>query len=565
MTKKLSIALLLAMAAIAIAVPVLAAYYIDINVTESNGTNYDMLAMNMTLDVDYLASHQFIDEDGLDVRVKTSMGDNVPFMLVDDRLLFVSDITASKTTNFQLTTGNTALSNFPIIAGHGGYVTITDTANLEPGGNFELEWDGYVDTDTAGNLINKTDSIVVASDGAGHITATITKQADIDHTDNDGYMSLYAGSTTRAGERINSVLLGTIIQVSFKMSKTGSPTGTAYIRIRAVSDDSIIGTIGTIDVSTIAGTATWYDFTGSVFNTATQDLRFSFEYSGGDVDNYIRVLYNSSNTLSSGVRTTYSGSWTDTTGDTAIKVHYHAAPSVSAEVETGGHTIIVNGDGLELTIYIDDSEEDSDTIQAVVNTANNWVVGSDATPYFNYYKHTVSSSLKLRYEPDDIISGTTLLNEENPGTYDGTFTFGSNPAGIAITHSTLQLEESYYPTGASTNPTDIITPEPAELISGVNLERLSHNPFSPLVEAIADSSDGKLTESLVWIGGAWFILIGVVIYLFIKLREHLMFAALAGCGLSIAFYVMGIFDYWIIIVFGIGAIAAIVHEKQPTW
>lgn len=566
MAKRLSIILLVGLLSLLLSVPALAAYYISIDVTESNGTDYDMLAMNVSMDVDYLVAHQFITADGTDVRVKNSQGTELPFMLADDKLMFALPVTASKTTGLEMTNDNSVLSSFPVITGHSGYVTITDHANLELSNNFELEWDGYVDTTVSGDLISKTDAFDVSSDGAGHIDATIYKQADIEQTQQSTSMIIHGagGAYTRAAERVNNVAAAYTIKVSYYLQKVGNPTGTAYVRVRQVSDDSIVGTIGTVDVSTLG--TNWYDFTGSIYNPIAQDLRFTFEYSGGDSSNYIVARYYS-DVLSNAVNSRYDGSWSDYgTADTTIKIYYGPSASVTATVPSGEHTIKVAADGSTLKIYKDGVEEDSTTVIGTINNANNWVLGSDAIPYFNSYTHTTSDTLRITYEPDDIISGTTLPNEENPGTYDGTITWGSNPAGIAISTSGLKVEEEYYYTGGGTGGGgDIFEPEPAQLISGVDLDKLSHNPFAPLVNGIAEGSGGLLPAAIVWIGGAWFILIAAGTALIILMREHLVFAAAVSMGLAIAFYLMGIFDYWVLIVLGILLGASIVHERTPTW
>lgn len=86
-----------------------------------------------------------------------------------------------------------------------------------------------------------------------------------------------------------------------------------------------------------------------------------------------------------------------------------------------------------------------------------------------------------------------------------------------------------------------------------------------MVESIAAISGGQLTERLIWLGMAWFAFIAAVIGIFLGTQQNLVFTASTGLGLSILFYVMGIFNYAVIILCAIGFIAAIVHERMPTW
>ena len=216
-------------------------------------------------------------------------------------------------------------------------------------------------------------------------------------------------------------------------------------------------------------------------------------------------------------------------------------------------------------IDIDGSNEDSTALGGVScnDNANDFIIYE--LPYYNSYTHTTSDTLRITYAPDSIISGTTLTNETNPGTHDGAITWGSNPAGISISTSGLLLDESYYYTGGESGTTDIFAPEPAELAPGLDNDKLDHNPLSPGVEGFAAASNGAFTESLVWYGIAWFSVIALAIVLVILVREHLVLAASVSFGLCIFWYVSGVFDYWVLIIFGIFFGATLIHERMPTW
>ena len=130
-------------------IPVLGAYYANLQVVEANGNPYTQLALQKAVDVQRLVDNGYISPTGLDTKVVTGAGTPLPHMLVDDRLLFVTDITASSTSNLLFTTGNTPLDSFPVIVGDGGYVTTADNDDLELGNDFEIEYEGYMDTATA--------------------------------------------------------------------------------------------------------------------------------------------------------------------------------------------------------------------------------------------------------------------------------------------------------------------------------------------------------------------------------------------------------------------------------
>ena len=165
-----------ALISLLVSVPVLAAYYAYIYVTESNGTSYTQLAMNQTLNVDYMVDEGYITSTGLDTRITDAAYSVVPHMLAEDRVCWVDDITGSTTTQFIFFTGQSALSAFPTITGHGGYVTVADHADLELGDTFAIGVVGYIDTSAGANknIVRKDSAVRLYVSGASEITFTIT-------------------------------------------------------------------------------------------------------------------------------------------------------------------------------------------------------------------------------------------------------------------------------------------------------------------------------------------------------------------------------------------------------
>jgi len=141
---------------------------------------------------------------------------------------------------------------------------------------------------------------------------------------NSNYNLYNGGTISRIGQRIDSFPVVPITQISFYLRKVGSPTSTAYIRVRAVSDDSIIGTIGTLDVSTLTTSWAWYDFSGSVSVPSSQNIRISIEYYGGGASNRVEFGYWAAR-VCSGVLTRYlvgSSKWQDESDDSTFKLYW---------------------------------------------------------------------------------------------------------------------------------------------------------------------------------------------------------------------------------------------------
>lgn len=175
---------------------------------------------------------------------------------------------------------------------------------------------------------------------------------------------LYNGSNTREGMRYNSFPVTTIYGATFRLHKSGSPTGSAYVRVRKVSDDSIIGTLGSIDVSTLTGTSTWTLFASPIDNTTSQDIRICVEYTGGDSENNITVGYGT--TSDTTLRAYYSGSWTDSSSQrmAGLLIWEGSTPSRVAEIAIvnpyeNTYTNGVRETGSSLTRYIAMHEAES--------------------------------------------------------------------------------------------------------------------------------------------------------------------------------------------------------------
>lgn len=149
--------------------------------------------------------------------------------------------------------------------------------------------------------------------------------------ENPLYNSAIDGFTfARAGQRINDVPTGAVVaHVSLYMDRIGKPSGVGSCVVRKVADDSIVGTLGTMDISRLPpapATPAWVSFKANpVKIPSSGDYRIVFEWdpAGGDPANYPRVRYNDSHTIE-GVFTYYNPSnvyWADAAHwDTSIRL-----------------------------------------------------------------------------------------------------------------------------------------------------------------------------------------------------------------------------------------------------
>jgi len=168
------------------------------------------------------------------------------------------------------------------------------------------------------------------------------------------------------------------------------------------------------------------------------------------------------------------------------------------------------------------------------------------------------------FQPETIIVGTTLPNlAGGGGVYeDGIFSWGANPAGIETRLDTFLIpEDVYHFEPIMPGARDIIEPEPGTMTGGVDLDKLSSNPFHPLAQVIA-SAPG-ITLGLAWLGLAILVLIAVMLTVQLK-GQHMVFTSLAGVAVATMFYSIGVWGLWVVILLIFGLIASVVYERMPT-
>jgi hypothetical protein len=155
-----------------IALPVLAAYSANITVVNNSANSYSETPLMLVQDNGYLAANGYIESDGLDVQIEDN-GSSIPTMLTDKSTWFVPDnILANSSYIYQWSSGNEPADSMPIIVGNDGYITVPDNPDLEfKGYDYKIEMDGYL-KDSAGDIYNKENALVIATDGS-NVTADI--------------------------------------------------------------------------------------------------------------------------------------------------------------------------------------------------------------------------------------------------------------------------------------------------------------------------------------------------------------------------------------------------------
>lgn len=155
-------------------IPILAQYYIFLDVTESDGTSYTFLPIMATLNTTHLISEGYIASNGSDTRVTDLEYAVLPHLWADDRVLWCGNVTGSATTQFILWTEQDTISSFPVITGYGGYVVTSDNATIEMGDIYMIQYVGYLDmSQTTGSVFWKEGACSLNRTGTQELTYSV--------------------------------------------------------------------------------------------------------------------------------------------------------------------------------------------------------------------------------------------------------------------------------------------------------------------------------------------------------------------------------------------------------
>ncbi|WP_309492321.1 phage tail protein [Candidatus Hecatella orcuttiae] len=163
------------------------------------------------------------------------------------------------------------------------------------------------------------------------VRCNLTAAPWVDGTALESSTGVIYASYPRRGQKI-TVPNKTLHTIIFAIHKEGSPTGTAYLRIRRTSDDSIIYE-ESFDVASLpTDSGNWQVFKLTNPPTVNEEVRIMVEYYGGSTDNWIRMrrYRNSYGENWEGVETSYDGTayTDDSTADSNIVIHDKPSPEL---------------------------------------------------------------------------------------------------------------------------------------------------------------------------------------------------------------------------------------------
>lgn len=537
---------------LSIAIPVLATVqYTQVFYISSNTTRTSFPAI-VTSNNTLLAGSLYMRPDALDTLV-VHAGVNVPHMVADNKTLFVSDI-ATPSDSFQYSMGNSPiLSSMPIITGYNGNVTTTDAPAIRPTGNYTLAYNGYTGSANTGDIIfSKPNQITANFTDATHVMFSINATANVstNYSVYDDLVYITQYQQDRVGQRMY-LLAGTVINsVSFYGNDWADEAGNLTCTIRKVSDDGIIGTIGTFPFALFPSAFLslppgWVTVSTTPVTIPTSgEFRVLLERASPHVpgQNAILGINNPSITPydeSHGILSTYNGTYHDipsTSLDFAMSGNFTVPITATSAISPGTHTFTASYSSGIYSVTID-SVSVTDIRSGIYQnwipyiSTSDWLWKSNAVPYINSITLSVNGTQQLYYAPNTIINGTTLPNRAVPGSNNGIITWGANPADFVITNTTLSISSSTSSGGASQEIVQGILPT-SSMNSSAGLAAPT-NPASPWVEMMGTL--WQFNYGIMWaiVGMIAVILSFMVTYIYL---QHLFIAGIVSS------LVMGLFS-----------------------
>lgn len=414
-------------------------YSFPITITDTSGSSRTNLAVLTGVSGSVLNTSGYIAADGLNTNVQSGTS-SIPYMMVTNQVpVFISSLPANGSVTVNLYAGySPAQTSFPVLLGTGGYVTTADAAALELGSDFSVGYSGYVGDDAT--YINKSDAFALIRSGTD-IVANV-----YDYTLGESATTLTAATAFNlwganwVGQTFTSATAFNLKRVQVYLTKDATPTGDVILSIRATADNKPTGddlTSVTIDSGSLATGWNSFDLdsTFPMVDGTTYAIVLRHPSGNGGANKWHWYSDNGANVYANGRACSSNNSgvaWNGYDGyDNSFRLYTY--PDVSATVADGEYDIEVYTDSGNLVLDIDSSTEDTISLGGggVPDTATDYVF--TPTPYADYIKLTVSGTQVLWYQPNTMLTTTTLPDRSTgDGTQNGTITYGSN-ADITIT------------------------------------------------------------------------------------------------------------------------------------
>jgi hypothetical protein len=540
----------------------------------NNSTAATNVSTNGTLNTPSMISSGYLNASANNTAVRNTSGTDMPFMPgygTNAWCLFVPSIGANTYLSNLLYTGDVTGGKIRYFPSTGNMTTLDNNVNLELAANFSVQISGYFDSTPAVNKypIYKQDAFKIYYPSAGNITARIaTANSDLITQAASTANYVITDGTTRFAQVFtvgaSDIDLSTVNL--FFANTTGAATGTLNVAIRAVDAGTHLPTGSDIvattkNIATIAAGGAAYDFSLPCSLTAGTEYAIII-YSTDIAVNTVVGTYSNANPYAGGTECTSAdgSTWVSVGANDLVFIinGNTAAVAVTTPCTSADHVVVAYADGTDLGIQIDGGAAVTQALggATVQNNGNNYIsFMNNSMPYVEYQKIYVGGNLRQNVSWQ---YGTTFTDQSSGGN-NATPTFrtaSSNPNVYFYMSTFLPVEEARAPAYALSAAPNFITTAPN--ITGNYTTAISPNfPGASVITSLASASSTPVQLPFVIITGFLIIIISLVIsWLMRRFNANSRFikvgVLLACMGLAT---VVGVFDPWMSIIFGILVIA----------
>lgn len=577
------------------------------------------VAVPFTLSTDALIDGYYINSDVNNIAIQDSIGNDIVFMpappSADDFVMYIPQISQNASVNYSLYAGgpdmSPAIAYFPASTG----MTTTDDASLEPGDDFEIIIDGFIDTSAGADkyLVDKDGDLSLYVSGESEITASIVGEP-IGYPEIEGYATYYNPSNTihtvtlpaseagdyliifMAADRTPTLPAGWASlasgdnydanhQIWYKVAEGTeglSVTATFTSGTRAVCTSYCVSGADGIEASSSATgnddnpnsaslSPSWGEGNYLWFSSGTQE-------GAGEVDVY-PTNYGDSSEYGAGIyyyvfaaaRTLNAtsenpGEYDTDTSDYWIAFTtclYSAPPAITltaSDISSGEHEVKVSANGTNLYLYVDDVLEDSAALDGaiIVDNPADWEYCLNGSViYLNSLEAYVSSVLvqQIEWEYD-----TTFSDGSGNGN-DATPTFRTTSTDADVSASLLNFgvisESELVDDGDSgTVPMITVAPdEPPQAYGDMDVTFPGAAVINNLLEA------GRFPQELFWYPLLFGLSAAFGMVAFHFTRSILYQSLISGTGVAISTLAILQADFWVLIPYVIVSLALITSRK----
>lgn len=309
-------------------------------------------------------------------------------------------------------------------------MTISDAANMEISDNGSANVSAHLLSGTSGNISMKDDALEITWDGSGNVTAAIGVSGILDSQVNEDTNTQQVYADSWRGQSFTTNTTAWIVEsISFWAYRVGSPgditchirSSSANVPSASTSNDIAIGTMNGNTITTnVAGaeyTITLDTLAGLAANT---QYAFVLEAASGDGSNKIFLHSDSGAPYTDGSGANSNNDDVSWSEQASLDYYFKVTGKtglVASGVSSGENEIAIeNVSSVNTTLYINGVIESQVPVITIPDNANDWIIGSIATPYILYYQHYVAGSLVSDIEWQYDTTFTDLSGNSNDAT-----------------------------------------------------------------------------------------------------------------------------------------------------